>query len=203
MSKNSVKFRITYILIALNIIAYVYTSLIGGDFLNTNINSQVLYLVQVNWLVYHGFYWQLITSIFIHASILHLAGNMLFLFIFGLRAEEMFSLPEYLLIYFVGGLAGNLLTLAFLNPLVPSLGASGAIFALFGAVVIFSRRSIGQSIIGAFVYGFFLFLLSYGPEVNYFAHLGGLAMGLLIGYVIGSRRKPDYSYSPRYSSFPF
>ena len=48
---------------------------------------------------------------FIHASIFHLVGNMLFLLIFGLRGEEMFSLPEYLGIYFLGGLVGNLLYL--------------------------------------------------------------------------------------------
>ena len=47
---------------------------------------------------------------FIHASIFHLVGNMLFLLIFGLRGEEMFSLPEYLGIYLLGGLAGNLLS---------------------------------------------------------------------------------------------
>lgn len=203
MQQNSEKFKITYILIALNIILYVYTSWVGGDFLYTQLNTDVLLLVQVNALVFHGFYWQLITSIFVHASILHLVGNMAFLFIFGLRAEEMFSLPEYLSIYFLGGLAGNFLTLLFLDPYAVSLGASGAIFSLFGAVVIFSRRSVRQSIMGALVYAFFLFFISSGPQVNYFAHFGGLGAGLLIGYFIASRRKPVYSYNVKYSNSPF
>ena len=72
---------------------------------------------------------------------------MLFLFIFGLRAEEMFSLPEYLGLYFIGGLVGNLLSLAF-GPLFISVGASGAIFSLFRACVIYTRRSVRQSILG-------------------------------------------------------
>ncbi len=203
MHQNSEKFKITYILIALNVILYIYTSLVGGNFLYTNIlNYNVILLVQVNALVFQGFYWQLITSMFVHAGIIHLVGNMLFLFIFGLRAEEMFTLPEYLSIYFLGGLAGNLLTLLFLNPFDYSLGASGAIFALFGAVVIFSRRSVRQSIIGALVYAFFLFFINFGPGVNIFAHLGGLGAGLLIGYFIASRRKPSYSYNVKYSNSP-
>jgi rhomboid protease GluP len=126
---SSQKFKPTYILIALNIAFYVYTSVVGGDFLNTS-DAMILQYGQVNGLViYHGWYWQLLTSMFIHANIAHLAGNMLFLLIFGLRGEEMFSLPEYLLIYLLGGLTGNLLSMVFLPLDVPSVGASGAIFA--------------------------------------------------------------------------
>jgi rhomboid protease GluP len=135
---------------------------------------------------------------FIHASVFHLAGNMLFLLIFGLRGEEMFSLPEYLGIYLVGGLVGNLLSLSF-GPNFISVGASGAIFSLFGACVIYNRRSVRQSILGALVYAFFLFFINTGEGVNILAHLGGLAFGLIIGYLIASRRKPHEQYSARYS----
>jgi rhomboid protease GluP len=135
---------------------------------------------------------------FIHASIFHLAGNMLFLLIFGLRGEEMFSLPEYLLVYLGGGLVGNLLSLSF-GPNLISVGASGAIFALFGAVVIYNRRSVRQSILGAIVYAFFLFFLNIGPSVNILAHLGGLGFGLLVGYWLASRRKPADAYSAQFS----
>src|SRR3990170_9089371 len=110
---NSMKFKPTYILIALNIAFYVYTSVAGGDFLNTS-DSMVLLYGQVNAFVFQGVYWQLFTSMFVHANIAHLAGNMLFLLIFGLRGEEMFSLPEYLLVYFLGGLTGNMLSLLLL-----------------------------------------------------------------------------------------
>ena len=194
---SSQKFKPTYILIAANIAVYICTSIVGGNFLDTNINLIFQY-GQVNVLViYYSAYWQLFTSMFIHANIAHIAGNMLFLLIFGLRSEEMFSLPEYLAIYFIGGLSGNLLSL--LIPDIISVGASGAIFALFGAAVIYARRSISQSIIGALIFAFFLLFLSSGPGVNAFAHIGGLFAGLLIGYVLAAKRKPETRYTVRYS----
>ena len=194
---NSVKYKPTYILIAVNVLIYIYTSVVGGNWLNTN-NNLILQWGQYNYLVFHGWYYQLFTSMFIHATIAHIAGNMLFLLIFGLRGEEMFSLPEYLGIYLIGGLAGNILSLA-LGPSLISVGASGAIFSMFGACVIYTRRSVRQSILGALVYGFFLLFISAGPGVNDFAHLGGLVFGLLIGYLIGTSRKPHEQYSVKYS----
>ena len=143
---------------------------------------------------------------FIHASIVHLVGNMLFLLIFGLRGEEMFSLPEYLGIYFVGGLVGNLLslipTVVFGDLTFISVGASGAIFALFGACIIYDRRSMRQSILGALVFAFFLFFINTGEGVNILAHLGGLVFGLVAGYIIASRRKPETQYNINYSYQP-
>jgi rhomboid protease GluP len=196
---NSQKFMPTYILIALNIAFYVYTAVEGGNFMTTSINMIWQY-GQVNALViYYGQYYQLFTSMFVHANIAHLAGNMLFLLIFGLRGEEMFSLPEYLSIYFLGGLTGNLLSLLLLPLDLPSVGASGAIFAMFGACTIYARRAVRQSIIGALIYAFFLLFLSSGLGVNNFAHIGGLVTGLLIGYVLATRRKPETQYTISYS----
>jgi rhomboid protease GluP len=210
MYKNSINFRITYILIALNVAMYIYTSVIGGNFLETD--SIMIYLYgQVNsFVINFGWYWQLITSMFVHANIAHLAGNMSFLFIFGLRAEEMFSMPEYLLIYFLSGLTGNFLTLL-LTPIfgfdIVSVGASGAIFGIFGAVTIYLRRAVGASIITALMYAVFLLLISSGPSVNNLAHLGGLIIGLLIGYLLATRRRRvrrtiSYSYSVSYQGKP-
>jgi len=196
---NSQKFKPTYILIALNIAFYIYTSVVGGDFMNTS-SDMILQYGQVNELViFYGQYYQLFTSMFVHASLAHLAGNMLFLLIFGLRGEEMFSLPEYLLVYFLGGLTGNLLSLVLLPLNVPSVGASGAIFAMFGAATIYARRSVRQSVIGALIYAFFLLLLSSGIGVNNFAHISGLVTGLLVGYVLAARRKPVTKYTISYS----
>ncbi len=197
---GSEKFKPTYILIALNIAVYIYTSLEGGNFLNTS-GTMIYTYGQVNAFVLQGAYWQLFTSMFVHADIAHIAGNMLFLLIFGLRSEEMFSLPEYLSIYFIGGLTGNLLSL--LLPNIVSVGASGAIFSLFGATVIYARRSVRQSIIGALAYAFFLLILSSGAGVNNFAHIGGLLTGLIIGYVLATRRKPETRYTVSYSYSPF
>jgi len=154
---------------------------------------------QYNLFVLNGRYWQLFTAMFVHVNIVHLLGNMLFLLIFGLRAEELFDIQEYLLIYFLSGLAGNLLTLLF-GPLAPpSAGASGAIFGLFGACAIYVRRAIGQSIISALLYSIFLLMISSGPGVNYLAHLGGLGVGLLIGYGLAATRKFRVAYEYRHS----
>jgi len=197
--KSSKKFKPTYILIALNIIVYFYTSVIGGNFMQTNIEMILLY-GQVNvFVLQYGWYWQLFTAMFVHVNIMHIVGNMLFLLIFGLRAEEMFSIREYLLIYFLGGLAGNLLSLLF-GPLAPpSAGASGAIFGMFGASIIYIRRVFHQSIITALLYAFFLLIINLAPNVNYLAHLGGLAVGLAIGYLLATRRKPATKYAINYS----
>jgi rhomboid protease GluP len=196
---NSKKFKPTYILIAFNIAFYIYTSVVGGDFLNTSADM-ILKYGQVNlYVIRDGWYYQLFSSMFVHANIAHIAGNMVFLLIFGLRSEEMFTLPEYLSIYFLGGLTGNLLSLLLLPLDVPSVGASGAIFAMFGAATIYARRSVSQSIIGALIYAFFLLFLSSGPGVNNFAHIGGLVTGLLIGYLLATRRKPETRYTISYS----
>lgn len=205
LRKSSQRYLITYILIGINIALYIYGAIVGGDFFYTADNV-VLSLGQVNILVLNGYYYQLFSSMFIHASIVHLAGNMMFLLIFGLRGEEMFSLPEYLGIYLVGGLIGNLLslipTVVFGDLTFISVGASGAIFALFGACIIFDRRSMRQSIMGALVFAFFLFFINMGEGVNILAHLGGLVFGLVAGYIIASRRKPGNQYNVSYSYQP-
>ncbi len=205
MFKSSKKLPLTYVIIALNIAVYVFTSIVGGNFITTG-KEPILSYGQVNFFVIQrGYYWQLFTSMFVHANIVHLLGNMLFLLIFGLRAEEFFGAKEYLATYFLSGLAGNLLTLL-LTPLFGfdfiSVGASGAIFGVFGATTLYIRRTAGQSIMSALMYAFFLLMISFGPNVNLAAHLGGLAVGLAIGYLLSSRRKARsrYQYVFKYSA---
>lgn len=200
MYKMSKKYMPTYILLSLNIVIYIYTSIIGNNFVETS-NSVIRLYGQVNYrVIYEGWYWQLFTAMFIHADIVHLFGNMFFLLVFGLRAEDLFSIPEYFLIYVLSGLVGNVLTLL-LGPSTISVGASGAIFGMFGACTIYVRRTIGQSIITALVYSFFLLMISSGPNVNFLAHLGGLVAGLLIGYALAATRKfrTIYMYEYRYA----
>jgi rhomboid protease GluP len=190
--KSSQKYKITYVLIALNIALYIYCAIIGGNALVID-TSVAEILGQNNHLILtYGFpfYYQLFTSMFIHADLMHIGGNLLFLLIFGLRAEEMFSLSEYLGIYLIGGLAGNVLSLAF-GPAYISVGASGAIFALFGACILYDRKAARQSIFGALIFAGFLFIINMGPEVNMLAHLGGLVFGLIAGYLLASKRKPE------------
>ncbi|MGC9094218.1 MAG: rhomboid family intramembrane serine protease [Candidatus Bathyarchaeia archaeon] len=194
---SSKRFTLTIAIIALNVLVYVYTAALSGN--PVEISYAVLEQYgQFNQYVFEGCYWQLFTAMFVHVDIIHLLGNMFFLLIFGLRAEELFKPSEYITIYFSSGLAGNFLTLLF-GPNMVSAGASGAIFGLFGACIVYLRRAFGQSIIGALVYAFFLLMISSGQGVNNLAHLGGLLIGLLLGYMLATKRKSRTTYKYGYS----
>jgi len=199
MFKNSKDYMPTYALIAANVSVFVFTSILSGSI--TTSDEVVGAYGQVNASVWNGEVWRLLTAMFVHADVLHIFGNMLFLLIFGLRAEDMFDVEEYMLIYFVSGLCGGLLTLFLWPPDTISIGASGAIFGILGATLIYARRSIGQSMMTALMYAFFLFIInSVGPDVNYLAHFGGLAAGLLLGYALAASRRsrPSIRYSYNY-----
>jgi rhomboid protease GluP len=178
----------TTFLVAVNILVYIYTSVVGGNFIQTS-NSVLIQYGQANINVLNGEYWQLLTSIFVHVDIVHLALNMLFLIIFGLRAEELFTTEEYFSVYMLSGLSGSLLTFFLMSPYTLSAGASGAIFGMYGAGIIYMRKTFGQSIIGALLYAFLLLMLSTGAGVNVVAHFGGLAAGLIIGYALAKSRR--------------
>ncbi|MGD9131446.1 MAG: rhomboid family intramembrane serine protease [Candidatus Bathyarchaeota archaeon] len=178
----------TTFLVAANILVYVYTSVVGGNFIQTDYGV-LLQFGQSNINVLNGAYWQLLTSIFVHVDISHIALNMLFLIIFGLRAEELFTTEEYFFVYLFSGLSGSILTLFLMSPNTVSAGASGAIFGMYGAGIIYMRKTFGQSIIGALMYAFLLLILSTGAGVNIIAHFGGLAAGLIIGYALARSRR--------------
>jgi rhomboid protease GluP len=175
------------LLIAANVAMYVYTSWLSGSFVTTSTEVLAFY-GQWNLATLNGYYWQLVSSMFVHVNIVHIASNMLFLFIFGLRAEELFSTAEYYLVYFSSGLAGNLLTLLE-GPNVLSAGASGAIMGVFGANVIFMRRTVGQPVLVSLMFAFMFLLLTTSAGTNLLAHLGGLVAGLLLGYAFAGTRK--------------
>jgi rhomboid protease GluP len=181
----------TIFLVAVNIAFYIFTSVIGGDFIQTSTNVLLQY-GQYNLSVWNGVYWQLLTSIFVHVDITHIALNMLFLIIFGLRAEELFTTEEYFTVYMLSGLSGSILTLFMMPIYTLSAGASGAIFGMYGANIIYMRKTFGQSILGALVYSFLLLVLTTGTGVNIIAHFGGLATGLLMGYTIAKSRRPMF-----------
>ena len=174
-------------LIIANVLVYAYTAVVSGNILIIN-EDVLLWLGQDNAFVMNGGYWQLFTSIFVHVNLLHLFGNMVFLLIFGIRAEDLFSTEEFFAIYFASGLLGNLLTLL-MAPFIVSAGASGAIFGIFGACVIYLRKTFGESVMGALIFSFFLLMLSMSAGVNIIAHFGGLVAGLIIGYALAETRK--------------
>jgi rhomboid protease GluP len=181
----------TTFLVAVNIVVYIFTSVIGGNFLETNIYV-LREFGQYNLYVLNGEYWQLLTSIFVHVDIMHIALNMLFLFIFGLRAEDFFKTEEYFTVYLLSGLTGSLLTLFFMSANTLSAGASGAVFGMYGASLIYMRKRFGQSIAGALLYSLLFLMLTTGSGVNVIAHFGGLVTGLAIGYILAQSRQEIY-----------
>jgi membrane associated rhomboid family serine protease len=160
------------------------------------------------------------TSMFMHASILHLAGNMLFLWIFGNNVEDAMGPIRYVLFYLVGGIAALTLQVAISpNSAVPTLGASGAIAAVLGGyIVLYPRARVltlviiiifftvielpAVVVLGLWFIAQALFAAANltnpaggGGGVAYFAHLGGFAFGMLAIRAVATKRK---QVPPRY-----
>jgi len=190
--------KLTFLLILINLLIYGFLAFLSKNPLIIDYNLLAIY-GQYNLFVYEGWYWQLFTSLFIHANLLHVLGNSLFLAFFGFKAEELFTKKVYLFIYFASGLTGNLLTLL-MGANIVSVGASGAIFGLFGASTIYMRKTMNQSILSALIYAMYLFLMNVGANINLVSHLGGLATGLMIGYILAKKPRSYYTlhYSIRY-----
>jgi membrane associated rhomboid family serine protease len=148
--------------------------------------------------------WTVVTSMFVHApfpGFSHILFNMLILYFFGNFLINLVGDKKFLLVYFLGGLAGNLAFMflnlnAFPSPIV--IGASGAIFAVEGALVVMRPRlpviifpvpvpiPLWASVVGAFV------LTSLVASVAWEAHLGGLLLGLAAGYFFRKRELGRY-----------
>ena len=141
-----------------------------------------------------GQYWRLVTSMFLHGGFLHLALNAWALYQLGALFELLVGSPRMLLVYFVTGIAGSLVSAWFSK--VPSVGASGAIFGLLGALIAFLARRRGaltpqgkailmQLLFWAGVNVVFGFS---DVQIDNSAHLGGGAAGLLLGFLLTGRR---------------
>ncbi|RLG65195.1 rhomboid family intramembrane serine protease [archaeon] len=172
-------------LIVLNVIIFVIECITSMSVIYIRVNWFVrLFALSNYYVLVKGWIWQLLTSMFLHFGILHLFFNMFFLFILGIRLEKLIGRRRFLLLYIVAGVVGNLFTLLW-GPYAPiiSAGASGAIFGVFGALVILSVGYSYATTVQALMWAFLIFLInSIMPGVNILAHLGGLLTGLLYGY---------------------
>ena len=136
-----------------------------------------------------GRVWTLVTSLLLHGDILHLAGNMLFLYVFGNTMEEVLGATKTLGTFFFGGIVSFLLSLLFYNPATPLIGASAAIFTLSAIVMLIKplKFSIpffmpqGLVAILYFVYNAIAVYSNAGGNVAYIAHLIGFAVGIPFG----------------------
>jgi rhomboid protease GluP len=141
-----------------------------------------------------GDWWRLLTAMFLHVGLLHVAFNMWALVSFGPMVERLYGSVSYLVIYLVAGLAGNLASVSW-DPDVNSVGASGAIFGTLGALIAVHVRAgstIPVSVVrpvrnsSLFYTGFALCAGLASTGVDNAAHLGGVAAGFLMGVALSS-----------------
>lgn len=127
---------IAYSLFALNILIFVLMAFAGGS---ENPSTLMAFGVKSNELIDNGEIWRFITPIFLHIGLLHLAFNSYAIWIVGPQVEKLYGGPRFLLLYLLTGIAGVAGSYWY-HPYVISAGASGAIFGLFGVLLVFSFK---------------------------------------------------------------
>lgn len=220
---------VTYFLIAVNVIVFFWEVAATGQFFEfTNrraaelihqygtIPAQIIGgLIDKDYSVIQP----LFSSMFLHAGIMHLGGNMLFLYIFGDNIELKFGRGKFLLLYLFWGLVADFAhIMSDPSSQIPALGASGAISGVLGAyLILFPRAKIVTFIlmgfftrmtrISAIWYLPFWFIFqnilpalvgSSGSGVAFLAHIGGFLIGLMSGYIYKKTHRADFTYGSRY-----
>lgn len=188
------KIVFTNIIIAACILMFFITCFLNENFfkaLNSISTGSALLLGANNSeLIKAGELWRLVTHMFLHASLIHLLVNMYSLYILGTQIETFVGKTKFLIIYFVSGLCGGLLSCVLSSPSVVSVGASGAIFGLSGALLYFGyhyRTYLGSAlknqIIPVIVMNLIIGFVFSG--IDNFCHIGGLIGGILTTMALG------------------
>jgi membrane associated rhomboid family serine protease/Tfp pilus assembly protein PilF len=196
LRQQSTSMGVTQVIFGANVAVFIAMTLALGVSMLSNPSGQDL----VNWGANYGPYtiggqwWRLLTCVFIHAGLLHIAFNMWCLWDLGRLAEALYGHWMFAAVYLICGLSSSLLSVAWNFPVaVPSVGASGAIFGIAGALISsfylgeFSlpRAAISGTLRSVVVFvGFNLFFGSVVSHIDNAAHVGGLVMGLILGALI-------------------
>jgi membrane associated rhomboid family serine protease len=171
---------ITRALIAINLVIYLITASQGNGLTDPRGGSLYVRWVLYGPLVAHGGWYRLVTAMFLHASILHIAFNMYALWVIGTPVEQYLGRVRYLGLYFVSGLAGSAGGLL-QAPHTPILGASGAIFGILGAMLIIEWQITGRLAGNAMTWIVINLVISFAiPNISWGGHVGGLIGGILI-----------------------
>lgn len=188
MEKNSSLPLCSVILVGVNAVVF------GIGFLLPDIDAWMKELGQfsVTYLLYGQEYYRLITSAFLHADIEHLLNNMLLLYCCGEMVEQSLGKGRFLALYFLSAVCGNLLSAAYeLSTLdfYTSIGASGAVFGLTGALlylVIVKKGAAAHISLGRVMVAVLLSLYAgfTSAYVNNAAHVGGLLSGFLLAFLL-------------------
>lgn len=190
-------------LIALNVAAFVFSATQGAGWVVPDPERLVAVGGNLPALTLHGEPWRLITAMFLHGGLIHLAMNMICLWPGGQQVEYSFGRKSFLVIYLCAGLVGGIVSTA-RTTMIVSVGASGAVFGVFGAIFAYllahrdqlepTVRSKQLKSIGTFM-GINLVLGVTAAGIDLAAHLGGIVAGFLIAY--GAERGLDLSDQER------
>ena len=142
------------------------------------------------YMVLNGEWYRLVTALFLHADLMHLAMNGLTIYYIGHELEPVMGHLRFAILYLIAGIGGNLVSFAFMQPNVVSIGASGAGFGLFSCYLVLAYLYPNQSTLKqrAMTFGTLIVinaLMSFtSPDIDSWAHGGGLLFGGLITYVL-------------------
>jgi len=174
-------------------------------FIATTINQDIVFLLGLSRLTFFDKPWTIVTSLFVHGSFLHILFNMITLYFFGTYLIRLVGDNKFLIVYFGGGILGSVFYIL-LGPLyIPAIGASGAIFALGGALAVLRPKvpvrvfpipapiPLWTAVIGGFIILTILTRIPPFLNIAWQVHLGGLIFGLVAGYFF-RRRARYYSF---------
>ena len=179
-------------LIVVNLILYIAASIRPELFIN---------LFGLSRLTFPEQWWAIVTNMFIHdpfPGIWHILANMLTLYFFGSYLSRLIGNRNFLIVYFLGGLLGNAVYLLLAPLLSVAIGASGAIFAVAGALTVLRPRlkvfiipiplpiPLWVAVLGGFL------ILSFAANIAWQAHLGGLILGLVAGFIFRRMQRRFY-----------
>ena len=162
----------TKVLIGLNVAVYVLTGPL-------NLDRLTVYGTLVEGLV-GGEYWRLVSSAFLHANLFHLLFNMFALYLFGAYAENLLGTVRFVAFYLVAAVFSSAVVYLLTDPYTPTVGASGAVFALFGFALITLLKA-GQDVRSLVVLLAINAFLSLQAGISWQGHLGGFIAGVLVG----------------------
>lgn len=151
----------------------------------------------VNFLIKEGELWRLITPIFVHIGLAHLFFNSFSLILFGPALERALGRTLFIIVYLASGIGANIATLFIQPPFYIHIGASGAIFGLFGvylAVILMKKEWMpaqGRQVILPIAV-ISVIMTFFQPQVNVTSHIFGLISGFLIGRLLIQVRKIDF-----------
>jgi membrane associated rhomboid family serine protease len=173
----------TWVLIAINVLIWLAMTALGGS---TNPDVLIFFGAKDNSLILQGQVWRLVTPIFVHIGLVHLAFNTYAIYVFGSQIERFFGTARFLSLYMLTGIAGVLASFIF-SP-ARSAGASGAIFGLIGTEAAFFyryRKAFGpggqQRLYNILiVIGYNLAFTFVAPNIDVWGHLGGLLAGAVL-----------------------